>query len=76
MSFEKNFCPSPWFHMRINNSGSYEYCRWKVATKKHGIEIEHNIKRQSVEDYFQNTLSPIRQSMLDGKVISDDRVKS
>jgi hypothetical protein len=28
MSFEKSFCSSPWFHMRIDSDGTLRYCRW------------------------------------------------
>lgn len=70
MSFEKNFCPSPWFHMRINNSGSYEYCRWKHQGTSR-VDFVHNIKSQSIQDYFQNTLAPLRQQFLDGQAPVD-----
>ena len=68
MSFEKTFCPSPWFHMRINNSGTYEYCRW-MALDGSRVNFEHNIKTQSPSEYFQNTLSPLRTDLLNGKNI-------
>lgn len=65
MSFNKNFCPSPWFHMRINNSGSYEYCRWMhIQGTRAG---PNNISCQSPEDYFQNTLAPLRSQFLNGE---------
>lgn len=68
MMFEKTFCPSPWFHMRINNSGSYEYCRWqaKSGSTETRINFEHNIRNQSPLQYFQHTLSPLRLGMLEG----------
>lgn len=66
MSFEKNFCPSPWFHMRINNSGAYEYCRWQVHKDTARINVENNIKNQSPIDYFQTTMAPLRQHILNG----------
>lgn len=66
MSFEKNFCPSPWFHMRINNSGTYEYCRWKIHKESSRINFVRNIKNQSPLDYFQNTLAPMREQFLAG----------
>ena len=70
MSFDKTFCSSPWFHMRINNSGSYEYCRWK--TKSHVTRINHNnsIQNQQPLDYFQNTMSEVRQELLDGNQVA------
>jgi sulfatase maturation enzyme AslB (radical SAM superfamily) len=65
MSLEKSFCPSPWFHMRINNSGSYEWCRWKVSAGSR-VNFDHNLKNQSPLDYFQNTMAPLRQEFLNG----------
>ena len=47
--------------MRINNSGSYEYCRWSQGP------VTHNIKTTSPVDYFQNIMQPIRQSLAQGK---------
>ena len=71
MSFEKSFCPSPWFHMRINNSGTYEYCRWmrKVGIKD-GVtraNFSHNIRNESPLEYFQKRMAPIRQQFLNGE---------
>ena len=63
MSFEKNFCPSPWFHMRINNDGRYEYCRWAT---KHDRTQEKNIRDTDPIIWFQNGMKPARQAMLDG----------
>jgi len=68
MSFEKNFCPSPWFHMRINNSGSYEYCRWKI-NKTSTVDLVNNIKNQSPEEFFQGRMSSIRQDLLQGSAL-------
>ena len=65
MSFEKNFCPSPWFHMRINNSGSYEYCRWKINQDTR-VNASDNIKNQTPDEFFQHGLSPLRQQLLQG----------
>ena len=69
MTFEKSFCPSPWFHMRINNSGSYEYCRWMVFPEETRVNFDHNIKNQSPNDYFQTTMAPVRQTLLEGGVL-------
>jgi hypothetical protein len=66
MSFEKNFCSSPWFHMRINNSGSYEYCRWKSPGETR-INVAGNIKNQTPAEFFQTGLSSIRQQFLQGQ---------
>lgn len=66
MSLKDNFCPSPWFHTRINNSGNYEYCRWAV---KHDRQSFPTIKEQSPIYWFQHGMSTIRQDLLDGKEI-------
>jgi hypothetical protein len=63
MSFEKNFCPSPWFHMRINNDGSFEYCRWAAT---HDLAADQNIKSQHPITWFKQGMKPIRKAMLDG----------
>ena len=63
MSFEKNFCPSPWFHMRINNTGHYEYCRWAM---KQDRNAEKNIRDQDPITWFQHDMKSVRQDMLDG----------
>lgn len=65
--FEKNFCPSPWLHLRINNAGEYEYCRW--ATRDSG-KSEDSIQRKSPDYFFQYNLSNLRQQMLNGNEIA------
>jgi sulfatase maturation enzyme AslB (radical SAM superfamily) len=67
MSFEKNFCSSPWFHMRINNSGTYEYCRWIDHSGLTRINLDQNIAKKSPLEYFQQGMAPIRQALLDGQ---------
>lgn len=64
MSFEKSFCPSPWFHMRINNSGHYEYCRW--LSKDNRIQ-NSNIRTESPIEFFKNGMSEFRSSFLRGE---------
>jgi len=71
MSFKKTFCPSPWFHIRINNGGNYEFCRWGKLSDESRVNFIHNIKNQSPVDYFQNTLAPLRQQMLNGQPIAE-----
>lgn len=61
--FEKTFCPSPWFHTRINNSGNYEYCRWATKHDRQGLP---NIKDQDPVTWFQQGMKEIRTAMLDG----------
>lgn len=60
--YKQNFCPSPWFHMRINNSGGYEYCRWAESP------CTHNITDTTPTEYFQTHMSSVRQEFLDGKM--------
>jgi len=64
MSFEKTFCPSPWFHMRINNTGHYEFCRWAVKTKQRNEQP--CIDDINPEDFFKKNMSKIRLDMLNG----------
>lgn len=70
MSFNKTFCSSPWFHMRINNSGTYEYCRWKKNSNSTRVDLKHNIQAVSPLEYFQQEMSPIRTQLLDNKSVS------
>lgn len=67
MTFQKNFCTSPWFHMRINNSGSYEYCRWQNNDGMTRVSDQHNIRKQAPLQYFQTTMSTQRQQLLAGQ---------
>lgn len=66
MSFEKYFCSSPWFHMRLLNNGTMDYCRW--ANTKHDGH-EHNIKNRPIELFFQKDLADIRTKLLEGQKI-------
>lgn len=66
MDFEKNFCSSPWFHMRINNSGTYEYCRWREHPANTRIDLAHNIRSETPLEFFQNSMSSVRQTLLAG----------
>lgn len=67
MSLEKNFCPSPWFHIRINNLGTYEYCRWQTQSDKIRHNLQQNIAHLTPLHYFQHTMAPIRQQLLAGE---------
>jgi sulfatase maturation enzyme AslB (radical SAM superfamily) len=64
MSLKDNFCPSPWVHMRINNAGHYEYCRWAVKDQRHQ---NPHISTTSPKEFFQHSMSPIRRQLLDGQ---------
>jgi sulfatase maturation enzyme AslB (radical SAM superfamily) len=66
MSFEKTFCSSPWFHMRITNSGTYEPCRWMTKLSGTRVNFERNIKNVSPLTYFQTEMSSIRTELLQG----------
>lgn len=69
MTFKDTFCPSPWFHMRINNSGSYEYCRW-ASFSSMKVDFKNNIQTESPLVFFQKTMAPLRQKLLNGETIN------
>ena len=58
-----NFCSSPWFHMRITNSGDMRYCRWSEMLPGPVV----NIREQTPYEYFHNVISPIRSNLLNGR---------
>ena len=62
--FKDTFCPSPWLHMRINNSGHYEYCRW--ATKQNRTSLP-SIQNETPLHFFKHGMAPIRRVMLTGE---------
>lgn len=66
MDFSQTFCPSPWFHMRINNDGTYRYCRWTYDTPQRS---QFSIQSHPVAEYFQQHMGAIRQAMIDGQVL-------
>lgn len=66
MTFKDTFCPSPWIHMRINNSGHYEYCRWAVKSNRNS---EPSVQQETPLNYFRNGMAPIRQALLDGEAL-------
>ena len=66
MSLQQNFCPSPWFHMRINNAGQYEYCRWASQGNKFSGESIHTVVP---EKFFQTHMEPIRTAMRQGNTV-------
>lgn len=70
MPFNNTFCSSPWFHMRINNSGSYEYCRWQQREGDYRVNLENNIQQQAPLVYFQQGMAPLRRDMLNGQAVS------
>lgn len=52
--------------MRINNSGSYEPCRWMTRTEATRVDHDMNIKNLSPLTYFQSNMSGIRKQLLAG----------
>lgn len=62
MSLDNHFCSSPWFHVRINNQGQYEYCRWANAEPQHS---------ESVIKFFQQDMASIRSQMLAGSPVDE-----
>lgn len=69
MTLKNSFCSSPWLHMRINNAGRYEYCRWRA---KEQTTVE-SIRSQTPKEYFQQTMIPIRQQFLQGQMPEECR---
>lgn len=67
MSLKEHFCPSPWFHMRINNAGHYEYCRWALKDQRY---LADNINNITPVEFFQQHMTDVRQQLLDGKLPS------
>lgn len=65
MAFEDSFCSSPWFHVRINNAGNYEVCRW--ANKENRTNYGH-IKNETPVQFFQKGMSEFRLSLLNGDI--------
>lgn len=61
MTLKDRFCSSPWFHMRITNSGGMTYCRWadKIATQAQIQDVSPNV-------FFQEHMAGIRAGMIEG----------
>jgi hypothetical protein len=66
VNFRQNFCPSPWLHTRINNTGNYEYCRWAQIPDR---QLSPGITELSPVQWFQKNMSQTRQAMLAGEEI-------
>ena len=64
MSLKSNFCSSPWLHMRINNAGHYEYCRWANKDQRLSAASIHDT---TPTEFFQHHMADVRQQLLDGK---------
>ena len=64
MSLKENFCASPWFHMRINNAGHYEYCRWALKDQRYSAD---NIYSITPVEFFQQHMISVRQQLANGE---------
>jgi MoaA/NifB/PqqE/SkfB family radical SAM enzyme len=61
--FEKTFCSSPWFHVRLTYDGSFESCRWAKNPKR--IESFQNC---SIMEYYNSEqMRLLRQQLLAGE---------
>ena len=61
--FEKTFCSSPWFHVRLTYDGSFESCRWAKNPKR--IESFQNC---SIMEYYNSEqMRSLRQQLLAGE---------
>jgi hypothetical protein len=68
MGLDRHFCSSPWIHMRITNSGDFEFCRWQDRSA--GTGPVASIFDTDPWEYFQSSMTEIRQTMLQGKALS------
>jgi|688.fasta_scaffold149414_2 sulfatase maturation enzyme AslB (radical SAM superfamily) len=61
--FDKTFCSSPWFHVRLTYDGSFESCRWaKNPTRTSSLE-----KQTLLQYYNSDQMRVLRQQLLVGK---------
>lgn len=65
MTIKGNFCSSPWLHMRILSTGSYGYCRWAYVDNLGKTDLP-SIREQAPIEFFQKTMAPVRQQLLNG----------
>lgn len=61
--FEKTFCSSPWFHVRLTYDGSFESCSWaKDSTRT------RSFKQESLMQYYNSDqMKSLRQQLLAGE---------
>ena len=60
--FEKTFCSSPWFHVRLTYDGSYESCRWAKNPKQ-----QHQFQDTTIMQYYNSDqMKSLRQELLSG----------
>ena len=61
--FKKNFCSSPWFHVRLTYDGSYESCRWAKNPQR-----DSSFQNQSLMQYYNSgQMKSLRQQLLNGE---------
>ncbi len=61
--FNKTFCSSPWFHVRLTYDGSYETCRWATQPVR-----QHSIQEQSLLKYYNSEqMKSLRSQLLAGE---------
>jgi len=56
--------------MRINNSGTYEPCRWMAKKDVSRVNFDQSIHNVSPLTFFQNHMSPLRNQLLQGQLPS------
>lgn len=61
-NLKKNFCSSPWFHMRIANDGNFSFCRWS----NNAVSM-FNIRDVDPGVFFQQHMQSIRSHLLQGQ---------
>ena len=60
--FEKTFCSSPWFHLRLTYDGSYESCRWATNPNR-----TNKFQTQTLMQYYNSDqMKDLRQQLLSG----------
>jgi len=60
--FQKTFCSSPWFHLRIHNNGNYNTCRWAKYEN-----VTTNIENTSLQDFYNGKeMKKLRMEILQG----------
>jgi len=61
--FEKTFCSSPWFHVRLTYDGSFESCSWAKNPQR-----LHSFSNQSIMQYYNSDqMKILRQQLLAGE---------
>ncbi len=59
--FDKTFCSSPWFHLKLKYDGTFAECRW--GDKK----SNHNFTTSIVQFYNSKQMSHMRTQLLNGE---------